>query len=122
MNEAAVPVIPKRKSESEICRRSPYYTIEAMMSDTKALQSGTTHNLGQPPKAFDIQYLMKITPSSTLTTSWGLSTRFIKYHMTHGDDQVGLTASSGADQVIVPIFRKAEERAVRKVERLKVNR
>jgi len=114
-NEAAVPVIPGLKSESEkFAGAVRSYTIEAMMSDTKALQSGTSHNLGQNfAKAFDIQYLDE---NNTLqycwTTSWGLSTRFIgAIIMTHGDDQ-GLVLPprlAPIQVVIVPIFRKDEE-------------
>jgi prolyl-tRNA synthetase len=114
-NEAAVPVIPGRKSESEkFAGAVRSYTIEAMMGDTKALQAGTSHNLGQNfAKAFDIEYLDE---NNTLqhcwTTSWGLSTRFIgAIIMTHGDDQ-GLILPprlAPIQVVIVPIFRKDEE-------------
>lgn len=118
VNEAAVPVIPGRKSDTEkfagaVCS----YTIEAMMGDTKALQAGTSHNLGQNfAKAFEIQYLDE---NNTLqycwTTSWGLSTRFIgAIIMTHGDDQ-GLVMPprlAPIQVVIVPIFRKDEEQEV----------
>jgi prolyl-tRNA synthetase len=85
-----------------------------MMGDTKALQAGTSHNLGQNfAKAFDIEYLDE---NNTLqhcwTTSWGLSTRFIgAIIMTHGDDQ-GLILPprlAPIQIVIVPIFRKDEE-------------
>jgi prolyl-tRNA synthetase len=110
-----VPVIPGLKSESEkFAGAVRSYTIEAMMSDTKALQAGTSHNLGQNfAKAFDIQYL---DDNNSLqycwTTSWGLSTRFIgAIIMTHGDDQ-GLMMPprlAPIQVVIVPIFRKDEE-------------
>jgi len=115
VNEAAVPVIPGRKSETEkFAGAVRSYTIEAMMGDAKALQAGTSHNLGQNfAKAFDIQYLDE---NNTLqycwTTSWGLSTRFIgAIIMTHGDDQ-GLMMPprlAPIQVVIVPIFRKDEE-------------
>ena len=115
VNEAAVPVIPGSKSETEkFAGAVRSYTIEAMMGDGKALQSGTSHNLGQNfAKAFDIQYLDE---NNTLqhcwTTSWGLSTRFIgAIIMTHGDDQ-GLVLPprlAPIQVVIVPIFRKDEE-------------
>lgn len=118
VNEAAVPVIPGRKSEIEkFAGAVRSYTIEAMMGDTKALQAGTSHNLGQNfAKAFDIQYLDE---NNTLqhcwTTSWGLSTRFVgAIIMTHGDDQ-GLVLPprlAPIQVVIVPIFRKDEEQAV----------
>jgi prolyl-tRNA synthetase len=102
------------------------YTIEAMMGDKKALQAGTSHNLGQNfAMAFDIQYLDE---NNTLqycwTTSWGLSTRFIgAIIMTHGDDQ-GLILPprlAPIQVVIVPIFRKDEEQAqvMAVVERIK---
>ena len=114
-NEAAVPVIPGRKSENEkFAGAVRSYTIEAMMGDKKALQAGTSHNLGQNfAKAFDIDYLDE---NNTLqhcwTTSWGLSTRFIgAIIMTHGDDQ-GLILPprlAPIQVVIVPIFRSEEE-------------
>ena len=117
-NEAAVPVIPGRKSETEkFAGAVRSYTIEAMMGDTKALQAGTSHNLGQNfAKAFDIQYLDE---NNTLqhcwTTSWGLSTRFIgAIIMTHGDDQ-GLVLPprlAPIQVIIVPIFRKDEEQGL----------
>lgn len=115
VNEAAVPVIPGRKSENEkFAGAVRSYTIEAMMGDKKALQAGTSHNLGQNfAKAFDIDYLDE---NNTLqhcwTTSWGLSTRFIgAIIMTHGDDQ-GLVLPprlAPIQVVIVPIFRSEEE-------------
>jgi len=117
VNEAAVPVIPGRKSETEkFAGASDSYTIEAMMGDTRALQAGTSHFLGQNfAKAFDITFL---DPSNQLqhcwTTSWGLSTRFIgAIIMTHGDDQ-GLILPprlAPIQVVIVPIFRSDEEQA-----------
>jgi prolyl-tRNA synthetase len=114
-NEASVPVIPGMKSESEkFAGAVRSYTIEAMMSDTKALQAGTSHNLGQNfAKAFDIQYLDENNAlQHCWTTSWGLSTRFIgAIIMTHGDDQ-GLILPprlAPIQVVIVPIFRKNEE-------------
>jgi prolyl-tRNA synthetase len=117
VNEAAVPVIPGRKSDKEkFAGAVNSYTIEAMMGDKKALQSGTSHFLGQNfAKAFDIQYL---DPSNTLqhcwTTSWGLSTRFIgAIIMTHGDDQ-GLVLPprlAPIQIVIVPIYKNEDEKA-----------
>jgi prolyl-tRNA synthetase len=118
IDEAAVPVIPGRKSETEkFAGAVRSYTIEAMMGDTKALQSGTSHNLGQNfAKAFEIQYL-DVTNQLQFcwTTSWGLSTRFIgAIIMTHGDDQ-GLMMPprlAPIQIVLVPIFRSDEERSV----------
>ncbi len=116
-NEAAIPVIPGRKSASErFAGANETYSIEAMMGDGKALQSGTSHNLGQNfAKAFDIQYLDK---SGVLqhcwTTSWGLSTRFIgAIIMVHGDDQGLILPPRLAPHqvVIVPIFKTDEEKS-----------
>ena len=117
INEAAVPVIPGRKSPAEKFAGAQHsYTIEAMMGDTRALQSGTSHNLGQNfAKAFDIRFLDE---SNTLqycwTTSWGLSTRFVgAIIMTHGDDQ-GLMLPprlAPIQVVIVPIYRSDEEKS-----------
>ncbi len=113
---AAVPVLKGVKSESEKFPGAVNtYSIEAMMGDTKALQAGTSHNLGQNfAKAFDIKYLDK---NNTLqycwTTSWGLSTRFIgAIIMTHGDDN-GLVLPprlAPYQIVIVPIFKNEDER------------
>ena len=118
INEAAVPVIPGRKSESEkFAGAVRSYTIEGMMGDTKALQAGTSHNLGQNfAKAFEIQFLdQNNTLQHCWTTSWGLSTRFIgAIIMTHGDDQ-GLVLPprlAPIQVVIVPIFRKDEEQSI----------
>jgi len=117
INEAAVPVIQGIKSETEkFAGAVMSTTIEAMMGDTKALQSGTSHYLGQNfAKAFDIQF---VDQNNTLqhchTTSWGLSTRFIgAIIMTHGDDQ-GLVLPprlAPIQVVIVPIYKNADEKA-----------
>ena len=116
INEAAVPVIPGIKSDAEkFAGAQRSYTIEAMMLDTKALQSGTSHNLGQNfAKAFDIQYLDRNNQLQyAWTTSWGVSTRFVgAIIMTHGDDQ-GLILPprlAPIQIVIVPIFRSDEEK------------
>ena len=118
INEAAVPVIKGRKSESEkFAGALRSYTIEAMMGDKRALQSGTSHNLGQNfAKAFDIQYLDKNNEQQYCwTTSWGLSTRFIgAIIMTHGDDQ-GLVLPPNLapfQVVIVPIYRNEDDKAL----------
>jgi prolyl-tRNA synthetase len=117
VEEAAVPVIPGRKSNAEkFAGAKKSYTIEAMMGDTKALQSGTSHNLGQNfAQAFNIQYLdINNQLQYCWTTSWGLSTRFIgAIIMTHGDDQ-GLVLPprlAPIQVVIVPIFRNDEEKS-----------
>ena len=113
---AAVPVIPGLKSESEkFAGALRSYSIEAMMGDTKALQSGTSHNLAQNfAKAFDIQFLGRNNELQyAWTTSWGLSTRFVgAIIMTHGDDQ-GLVLPpklAPIQIVIVPIFRSEDEK------------
>jgi prolyl-tRNA synthetase len=116
VNEAAIPVIPGRKSASErFAGADETYSIEAMMGDGKALQSGTSHNLGQNfAKAFDIQYLDKGgVLQHCWTTSWGLSTRFIgAIIMVHGDDQGLILPPRLAPHqvVIVPIFKTDEEK------------
>lgn len=118
VNEAAVPVIPGEKSELErFAGADRTYTIEAMMQDGKALQSGTSHNLGQNfARAFDIEYLADDnTLKHCWTTSWGVSTRFVgAIIMTHGDD-LGLVLPprlAPYQVVVVPIYRKDEEREV----------
>jgi prolyl-tRNA synthetase len=117
VTDAAIPVIPGRKSEAEkFAGAETTYSIEAMMGDGKALQAATSHFLGQNfSRAFEIQYL---DPKGQLqycwTTSWGLSTRFIgAIIMVHGDDQ-GLILPprlAPLQAVIVPIFRNDEEKA-----------
>jgi len=117
INEAAVPVIKGVKSETEkFAGAIMSTTIEAMMGDTRALQSGTSHFLGQNfAKAFEIQFLDQTnTMQYAWTTSWGLSTRFIgAIIMTHGDDQ-GLIMPprlAPIQAVIVPIFRSDDEKS-----------
>jgi prolyl-tRNA synthetase len=117
VNEAAVPVIPGRKSAAErFAGADQTYSIEAMMGDGKALQAGTSHNLGQNfAKAFEIRYLDKGgVLQHCWTTSWGLSTRFVgAIIMVHGDDQGLILPPRLAPYqvVIVPIFKTDEERA-----------
>ena len=118
VNEGAVPVIRGRKSQTEkFAGAVASYTIEGMMRDTRALQSGTSHYFGDNfAQAFDIKFL---NTSNTLqyayTTSWGLSTRFIgAIIMTHGDDQ-GLIMPprlAPIQAVIVPIYRDDKEKAL----------
>ena len=115
IREAAVPVISGRKSPSErFAGANETLSIEAMMGDGKALQSGTSHNLGQNfAKAFEIRYLDKTgNLQHCWTTSWGLSTRFIgAIIMVHGDDQ-GLILPprlAPIQVVIVPIYKTDDE-------------
>ncbi len=118
VNDAAIPVIPGRKSEAErFAGAEMTYSIEAMMGDGKALQSGTSHNLGQNfAKAFEIRYLdQKGELQHCWTTSWGLSTRFIgAIIMVHGDDQGLILPPKLApfQAVIVPIWKSDEEKAL----------
>ena len=117
INDAAIPVIRGRKSESEkFAGAVTSYTIEAMMGDYKALQSGTSHFLGQNfAKAFDIKYLDENNELQYVwTTSWGLSTRMVgAIIMVHGDDQ-GLVLPpklAPIQVVIVPIWKSSTEKA-----------
>ena len=91
IEDAAIPVIKGEKSRMErFAGALRTYTIEAMMRDKRALQSGTSHNLGQNfAKAFDIRYLAESNLQEYCwTTSWGLSTRMVgAVVMTHGDDK-----------------------------------
>ncbi len=116
-NEAAIPVIPGLKSDSErFAGALRTYSIEAMMGDKRALQSGTSHNLGQNfARAFNIQYLDENNQLQYCwTTSWGMSTRMIgAVVMAHGDDK-GLRLPprlAPFQVVIVPIFRSEDERS-----------
>jgi prolyl-tRNA synthetase len=108
--DAAIPVLSGRKPDSEKfpgAERS--YTIEALMPDGQALQSGTSHNLGQNfAKAFDIKFLdSDNTEKHVYTTSWGVSWRLLGgMIMVHGDDR-GLVlppALAPFQVVVVPIM------------------
>ncbi len=115
-NEAAIPVYRGRKSASErFAGADETYSLEAMMGDGKALQSCTSHNLGQNfAKAFEIKYLDKNNQQQYCwTTSWGFSTRFIgALIMVHGDDQGLIMPPRLApfQVVIVPIFKNDAEK------------
>lgn len=118
VNEAAVPVVPGKKTPSErFMGAVDSYTIEAMMGDTRALQAGTSHFLGQNfSRAFNIQFLDANNQLQyAWTTSWGLSTRFIgAIIMTHGDD-LGLILPprlAPIQVVIVPIFKNDAEKSL----------
>ncbi len=118
----AVPVVQGVKSETErFAGALDTYTIEAMMQDGKALQSGTSHFLGQNfAKAFDVKFLNKDQKEEYVwATSWGVSTRLIgALIMTHSDDN-GLVLPprlAPVQVVIVPIAGKPEQKeAVDKV-------
>jgi prolyl-tRNA synthetase len=110
-NVLAMPVVKGQKSESEkFAGASRTYSIEALMGDGRALQAGTSHNLGQNfAKAFEIQFQGRDKSlQHAWTTSWGVSTRLIGgLIMTHGDDS-GLVlppAVAPWQVVIVPIPR-----------------
>jgi prolyl-tRNA synthetase len=113
----AMPVLTGRKTDSErFAGALRTYSCEALMQDNRALQAGTSHNLGQNfARAFDVTYQ---TADGRLdfvwNTSWGVSTRLVGgLIMTHSDDK-GLVCPPRLAQwqvVIVPIYRTDEERA-----------
>ncbi len=121
-NYMAVPVIKGVKSESErFAGAVDTYCIEAMMQDTKALQAGTSHFLGQNfAKAFDVKFATKEGPEEYVWgTSWGVSTRLMgALIMAHSDDD-GLILPpklAPTQVVIVPIYKGEEQlEAIRKV-------
>lgn len=112
----AIPVITGEKPEHEKFPGAiTTYTLEAMMQDKKALQSGTSHNLGQNfAKACEIQFLNRENQMDyAWTTSWGLSTRAIGgLIMTHGDDDGIIVPPRLAPTqvVVVPIYKNEEEK------------
>ena len=115
--DLAIPVLAGRKSENEkFAGALRTYSIEAMMGDGKALQAGTSHNLGTNfAQGFDIQYLDSDGQRKyCATTSWGLSTRTIGgIIMVHGDKSGLIVPPRVAPYqvVIVPIWRKEAEKA-----------
>ncbi|MFI5210202.1 MAG: proline--tRNA ligase [Gemmatimonadales bacterium] len=113
----AMPVITGIKTDSEkFAGALRTYAIEALMQDNKALQAGTSHNLGQNfARAFDVKFQ---TAEGGLdfvwNTSWGVSTRLIGgLIMTHGDDTGVVTPPRLAQWqvVVVPIYKNDGERA-----------
>ncbi len=114
----AVPVIQGVKSETErFAGALDTYTIEAMMQDGKALQSGTSHFLGQNfAKAFEVTYLTKENKQEYVwATSWGVSTRLIgALIMTHSDDN-GLVLPprlAPLQVVIIPIGKGEQQNEI----------
>ncbi len=124
----AVPVIVGEKTEGErFAGAQQTLTIEAMMRDAKALQSGTSHFMGENfARAFDITFNdVDNKQAYANTTSWGFSTRFIgAIIMSHGDDKGLIMPPKLAPHqvVVVPIFRandaEASERVLREAQRL----
>ncbi len=117
-NWMAVPVVQGVKSETErFAGALDTYTIEAMMQDGKALQSGTSHFLGQNfAKAFDVKFLDKNNNLDYVwATSWGVSTRLMgALIMTHSDDN-GLVLPpklAPIQVVIIPIYKGDDQLAV----------
>ncbi|MBL7025691.1 MAG: proline--tRNA ligase, partial [Candidatus Marinimicrobia bacterium] len=108
----AMPVITGQKTESEkFAGAINTFSIEAMMRDTKALQSGTSHYLGQNfAKAFEVTFQNKDNKEEFVyATSWGVSTRLVGgLIMCHGDDKGLILPPKVAPYqvVIIPIFRK----------------
>ena len=110
----AIPLVVGRKTDSEkFAGAEETYTVEAMMHDGKALQSGTTHYFGQGfAEAFNIKFLNKENKLETVyETSWGISTRLIgALIMVHGDDN-GLVLPpkiAPVQVIIVPIASHKE--------------
>ena len=117
----ALPVVKGEKTAGErFAGAQITYTIEAMMRDTKALQTGTSHYMGENfSRAFNISFNDENNEQAFAhTTSWGLSWRFIgALIMTHGDDQ-GLILPprlAPVQLVIVPIFKRGDDEARAKV-------
>jgi prolyl-tRNA synthetase len=112
----AIPVLIGKKSESEKFAGALHtYAIEAMMQDKKALQSGTSHNLGQNfAKAFDVKFQDKDGQMKWVwATSWGVSTRLIgALIMAHSDDDgLVLPPKMATNQlVIIPIWKSDDEK------------
>lgn len=113
----AMPVVMGVKSANErFAGALNTYTIEAMMQDGKALQAGTSHNLGQNfAKAFDVTFVNKENkPEYVWANSWGVSTRLMgALIMTHSDDN-GLVLPphlAPIQVVIVPIYKNEEQLA-----------
>ncbi len=113
----ALPVFTGRKTESEKFAGAVHtYSIEAMMGDKRALQSGTSHNLGQNfAQAFKVTFQTADNREDFVyATSWGISTRLVgAVIMAHGDDK-GLRLPpkiAPIQLVVVPIFRTGEDRS-----------
>ncbi|MBX7118054.1 MAG: proline--tRNA ligase [Gemmatimonadaceae bacterium] len=113
----AMPVVTGQKTESEkFAGALRTYSCEAMMQDNKALQAGTSHNLGQNfAKAFDLKFQdEKGDMAFAWNTSWGVSTRMVGgLILTHSDDN-GLVCPpklAPVEVVIIPIYKSDDEKA-----------
>lgn len=120
----AIPVVMGKKSEKEkFAGAEATYTIEALMHDGKALQSGTSHYLGNHfSKAFDIKFQNKEGKEEyAYQTSWGMTTRIIGgIIMTHGDDRgLKLPPNIAPIQVIIVPFAQHKDNVLNKVQELK---
>jgi prolyl-tRNA synthetase len=113
----AMPPVTGRKSDSErFAGALRTYALEAMMQDNRALQAGTSHNLGQNfSRQFGLRFQAETgSEEFAWNTSWGVSTRLVGgLVMTHGDDSGIVVPPQLApiQVVIVPIYRREEERA-----------
>ncbi|MEG1705315.1 MAG: proline--tRNA ligase [Clostridia bacterium] len=120
----AIPVIKGKKSEKEkFAGAEATYTIEALMHDGKALQSGTSHYFGNHfAKAFDIKFQNKEGKEEyAYQTSWGMSTRIIGgIIMTHGDDRgLKLPPNIAPIQVVIVPFAQHKDNVLNEVEKIK---
>ncbi len=128
-DDLAIPVVYGQKTEAEKFKGAERtYSIEAMLGDGKALQAGTSHNLGQHfARVFDITFQdMDGERKFAWQTSWGVSTRLIgAIIMVHGDDSGLIMPPKVAptQMVVVPIWRKEpeKEQVAGFVDRLKAN-
>jgi len=125
-NDLAIPVIVGKKTEKEKFAGALHtYTLEALMTDGKVLQAGTSHNLGQNfAKAFNIKYLDEDQQEKYVwQTSWGTTTRLIgALVMVHGDER-GLKLPpkvAPVQVIIVPImFDKTKKEVLEKAEHIR---
>ena len=123
-NVLAIPVVKGQKTEKEqFAGAKATYTIESLMHDGKALQSGTSHNFGDNfSKAFEIQYTDKNSQLQYVhQTSWGMSTRIIgAIIMVHGDDSgLKLPPKIAPTQVIIVPIAQHKEGVIEKAQELK---
>ncbi|MDF2880484.1 MAG: proS [Clostridiaceae bacterium] len=123
-NVLAIPVIKGQKTEKEkFAGADATYTIESLMHDGKALQSGTSHNFGDNfSKAFNIQYADKNGKlQHVYQTSWGMTTRIIgAIIMVHGDDSgLKLPPKIAPTQVMIVPIAQHKEGVIEKAQELK---